>query len=222
MANKKHPSNRRPTKAQLIAQEHRRRRDRRNKMVATVVVVAVVGGLVLLAILTTRSSNQKAEPIAAAANPAVTCTPDQKFDEFTDAGPHVKKAPPYETDPPSGGDHLIDPAAPGIYDAGKVDDGKVVHSLEHGYVAVWYRTGISQADLAVVENIWKSFKRDVLVMERPSLPAATPVVATAWHHRLLCSGADGAQLSSFVRTYVNKGPERIPHTVVPGGRDPRT
>lgn len=221
MAPKKKSGGNRPTKAQIAAREARERQERRNKRITAGVVAAVAVVLVIVGVATSRGKNQKASPIAATANPGVTCTTDTKSDAISDAGPHVNN-PKYEVDPPAGGDHKPEPAAPGIYDAGKVDVGKAVHSLEHGYVAIWYRPGISDADLAVVENVWKNYKRDVLVIEHPSLPADTPVVATAWHNRLLCSGADGARLNDFVRSFVNNGPEKIPHTVPPAGRDPRT
>ena len=53
------------------------------------------------------------------------------------------------------------------------------------------------------------YRRDVLVVSRPSLQQ--PIAATAWHHRLLCTGLDQGALLAFVARYRNQGPERIPH-----------
>jgi hypothetical protein len=42
------------------------------------------------------------------------------------------------------------------------------------------------------------------------------VAAKAWHRRLLCGRVEEPALASFIETYRNKGPERIPHS-----HDPR-
>ena len=90
----------------------------------------------------------------------------------------------------------------------------VADSAERATVASLCRTK--------TEDIFKHHRMDVLVVERASLPTSTPVIATAWHNRLLCSGADEFRLEEFVQRFNNEGPEQIPHDVVPGGRDPRT
>ena len=215
---------RRLTKAQIAAMEARRRRDKRRRIVATVLIVAVIGGIVATLVVTAQEDEAEvAAPISAAADPSVVCTPDEKFDPITEGNGHVKK-PTYEVNPPAGGNHLDRAAAPGIYSESKApEDGKIVHSLEHGYVAIWYHPDVSEAHLARLENVWKNYKRDVLLVERRSLPPATPVVATAWHNRLVCTGgADDFQLNNFVLQFNNQGPEKVPHTVPPEGRKPRT
>jgi hypothetical protein len=44
---------------------------------------------------------------------------------------------PYNSEPPSSGPHYDTPAQAGFYDVAPVDE-YLVHSMEHGYVIIWY------------------------------------------------------------------------------------
>ena len=101
-------------------------------------------------------------------------------------------------------------AAAGDYSLGVIPpDGQLVHSLEHGYVDLWFQPTLPADQLAQLQTVASDFGRDTLLIPRPSLPV--PVAATAWHHRLLCQGENSGALTSFIATWRNKGPERIPH-----------
>ena len=214
---------RRLSAAQAAAREQKRKREQKRRIVATALIVAVVAGLVVLGVVTGKGKNQKAAALPSAADPSVLCSPDQQFDAITSGNGHTTAKVNYTVDPPSGGDHNPNPAAPGIYVEGKSPgDSRIVHALEHGYIAIWYNPDSAKADLAKLENLWKTYKLDVILIERRTMPSAIPVVATAWHHRLLCSGTDDFQLNSFIQEFVNRGPEAVPHTVQPEGRSPRT
>lgn len=117
----------------------------------------------------------------------------------------------YKVNPPSGGDHVSQSLGPGYYD--DVDDlppdDLLVHSLEHGYVVLWYKPDAPAEDIRDIKEVQKGYPRDVLVVSRPSMPVN--VAATAWGHRLLCKKGDPAVLADFVRKRRNKAPERIPH-----------
>jgi hypothetical protein len=209
-----------PSKAQQAAMEAQARQARTRRMlVITAAAVFVVVLVVIVAVASRSKDSKKPQAVTGAPDPNVTCTADTKFDP---GSTHVS-APTYTVDPPAGGDHLDTPSAPGIYDIGKAPtDGHIVHSMEHGYIVIWQRPDVSDATRTKTENVYKNHPRDILLVERASLPAATPVVATAWHHRLLCSGADEFQLEQFVQQYNNQGPELIPHNVLPAGRNPKT
>ena len=88
-------------------------------------------------------------------------------------------------------------------------DGQIVHALEHGYVALWYRPDVAGDTVESLRGLRNKFERDVLLMPRPNLPVM--VAATAWHHRLVCDTAEPESLRRFVAAYRNKGPERVPH-----------
>jgi hypothetical protein len=217
---KKRPTARKPTPAQIAAQEAKRKRDQRKRIGATVLVIALIAGIVLGFVITGKGKNQTPLAISATADSQVQCSPDQKFD---DGSTHTTSKVTYTVDPPAGGNHNPNPAAPGIYAEGKSPgDSRIVHALEHGYIAIWYNPDSSSSNITKLENLWKNYKKDIILIERRSMPSSIPVVATAWHNRLLCSGTDDFQLNAFVQEFVNQGPEKIPHDVVPEGRDPKT
>lgn len=127
-------------------------------------------------------------------------------DHPTYKGP-LGNPPTYTVDPPSGGDHLSPSVGAGVYEGDNIPpDGVLVHSLEHGYVILWFR---AEEDLDVVQEAREQFPRDTIVVQRPSL--SVPVAATAWGHRLLCNPADAATLADFVEERRNQAPEKIPH-----------
>jgi hypothetical protein len=217
---KKRPAARGPSKAQVAAREAKRKREMYKRIIATAVVVVVLAGIVLGFVITGKSKNQNAQAISATQDPNVQCAADEKFD---DGSSHTTDKVTYTVDPPAGGNHNPNPAAPGIYDEGKSPgDSRIVHALEHGYIAIWFNPDSGGSNLAKLENIWKNYKSDVILVARRTLPSSFPVTATAWHHRLLCSGTDDFQLNDFVQQYVNQGPEKVPHTVPPEGRSPKT
>jgi hypothetical protein len=116
----------------------------------------------------------------------------------------------YHVIPPAGGDHNPSPAGAGFYTSDNdPGDPHVVHSLEHGYVVIWYGPGLSSADLDQLRSLDDQYSVDVLAV--PEAHMAVPVAATAWHHRLLCGQVEPATLARFVTAYRNKGPERVPH-----------
>ena len=141
------------------------------------------------------------------------CTADSRADKGRG---HVTSAT-YSVNPPAGGDHHSAPAPAGFYDMANMPaDGNLVHSLEHGFVVVWYRPdGVSGATVERLRELARS-RRWVLVVPRPSLPTA--LAATAWRRRLLCPAstdplradplrADGP-IGNFVTAFRNQGPEK--------------
>jgi len=136
------------------------------------------------------------------------CTVDSRTDKGQE---HVEGAT-YSVNPPAGGDHDSRPWPAGFYDVANTPaDGNIVHSLEHGFVVIWYRPeGTSAATLDGLRDLAGRY-RWVLVVPRPSLP--TPLAATAWHRRLLCPDAAAAlapqgPIGNFVAAFRNQGPEK--------------
>ena len=106
------------------------------------------------------------------------CTVDSK----TDSGQRHVSSVTYSVNPPAGGDHDPVPAPAGFYDTANAPaDAHLVHSLEHGFVIVWYRPGgVAPATLDGLHDL-AGKHRWVLVVPRPSLPTA--LAATSWHRR---------------------------------------
>ena len=168
--------------------------------VALVVLVGVVG----LNLLRHRSSSAPALSGALRASlEQGGCTVDSRADPGRN---HVPQAT-YTIDPPAGGDHDPVPATAGFYDPTDVPtDGHLVHSLEHGFVIVWYRPATVSA--ATVDGLRDLARRHrwVLVAPRPSMPTA--LAATAWHRRLLCPDSADGPIGNFVTAFRNQGPEK--------------
>ncbi len=132
---------------------------------------------------------------------------DCKLDSQHDGGRDHVASPTFSVDPPAGGDHLAQAAAAGAYDSGPVPaDGNLVHALEHGFIVLWYKPGISADDLDGLLTIADEHSDATLVVPRPSLDV--PIAATAWHKRLLCPSFERDTLVEFVEGYRDQGPEK--------------
>lgn len=164
-----------------------------------------VGALILVAgALVWR--NAQAEANARRAMTATGC----RYDSRSDPGTGDNGNTTFSVNPPSGGPHGASPAVGRFYRPGEAapDDGAVVHALEHGRIAIWYRPDLPAPDIERLSGLLEVRDRMVLLVPRPSL--SDPVAATAWRRRLLCPQTDVVALTRFVRTYVDEGPEKQP------------
>jgi hypothetical protein len=197
-----------PIEASRRGLGHRLKRRRIPKRVAVVAATVLVGAAMTAAVLAARGHSKQAQRRLAARLTAGSC----QVDGIADAGATHVSNPRYRTNPPDGGPHLAAAAPSGFYSAADTPlaDGNVVHALEHGYVAIWYRPDLAGVELDnTLQSLSDTYGRDILVLPRTSLPV--PIATTAWHHRLLCATSDRAALSLFIDTYRNHGPERVRH-----------
>lgn len=194
----------RPNQAERLEQARRSRR-RRSRLVRFGVIGAVVA--VAAAGLGWKVRSDQAERRAIAAMTAGTC----RFDRRTDPGrvnQHADNAT-FTVEPPSGGIHDPSPASPAVYEAGSAPpDARVVHSLEHGDVALWYRADADPATVEALEQLAAAREDDVLVLARPGLDAE--VAAVAWRRRLLCQEGEPASVRRFIERFADEGPESPP------------
>jgi hypothetical protein len=176
---------------------------RRNVRLGGLVLVILIG-LVGVSLVNRRSGG---EPSVSQALRASLERDGCTFDTRSDTGrAHVPVAT-YRVDPPSGGDHDPVPSPAGFYDTTDVPtDGHLVHSLEHGFVIVWYQPGATSPATADGLRDLARRHRWVLVAPRPSMP--TPLAATAWHRRLLCPSDATGPIGNFVTAFRNQGPEK--------------
>jgi len=151
-----------------------------------------------------RSRSEPAAPAAGAA--AGGCTVVR---EFPSAGrAHVDPDQPatdWNSNPPTSGQHLACPAAPGFYER-ELDERAVVHSLEHGYVAVQYRNLPPDQVEGLRELAARHADQKLIVMPWSGL-SADGVAMTAWQHSQTCQKVVPGVIESFVADYM-----------VPGGR----
>jgi hypothetical protein len=199
-----------PTRAERLAaaEAARRRKATRNRALIAGGLVAVI----VLLVVTISNSRRSNDAVVSKLEASGACTYDTKADP--DSGPgnnHVTGDITYKVNPPSGGNHNPSPAPPGIFTVDTAPpDSQIVHSLEHGYVAIWYRPDIEPAQLTDLQALANRYIKDVLLVPRASL-TDKPVAATAWHRRLLCTRPDVDALERFITSYRNKGPEKVAH-----------
>jgi hypothetical protein len=198
-----------PTRAERLAaaEAARRRKAARNRARIAGGLVAVIA-LLAITIINSRRSNQR---IISALESSGNCEYDTRSDSDRGQGNnHVNGNVDYEVDPPSGGDHSPSPSPPGLFTIDNTPpDAQIVHSLEHGYIAIWHKIDLPTADMEALRELSNRYARDVLLVPRASL--VQPVAATAWHRRLICERPDIEALDRFVKEYRNKGPEKVPH-----------
>ncbi len=106
--------------------------------------------------------------------------------------------PRYSGDPPTSGAHAAGPLPTGVQHQ-PLSRPVQVGVLETGAVLVQHR-GASGGELRQLEGL---AGEKVVVAPNPSLPA--PVVATAWRHRMECTGVDLAALRTFVTEHRGSG-----------------
>lgn len=112
--------------------------------------------------------------------------------------------PAYSSDPPTSGPHLAGGAPQGAQDEPVARPAQVA-LLEAGGVMLQYRD-LTPADLRRLRTL---SEREVVVA--PNSGLSSPVVATAWRHRLTCGGASGPALDAletFVDTHKGNGPDQ--------------
>lgn len=204
------PTPGKPSRSERIdaARKARRRKKLQLRIAIGAAAVLVIGAIAANALSNKSDSNAFRDKVTAG-----SCTLDSRNDATSPTpNNHVPPAS-YKVNPPAGGNHDPSPAPAGKFEqANAPSDVKVVHSLEHGYVAVWHQPGLPKEDMDIIDKVFERYENDVLVLPRASLAKETKVAATAWGKRLLCQNAELGPLTDFVARYRNEGPEKVPHT----------
>jgi hypothetical protein len=109
----------------------------------------------------------------------------------------------YSTSPPSGGAHNPTSLPAGVYSDLSTDPNaypniyQAVHSMEHGYVVIWYKS-LSSQQVDSLRQFGNEFK--VIVASYPHLPTGT-VGLTAWGRLQTCRKASTAEIAQFIKLY---------------------
>ena len=112
----------------------------------------------------------------------------------------------YPMDPPVCGQHYATWVKPGFYTTEQVPE-EVVHSLEHGYVVIYY----DQPEPAVLQTLQDLAERftgewdGVVVVPRPGLGQG--IILTAWGKMLRLDTFDEDVVMAFLDAYRGRGPE---------------
>lgn len=121
---------------------------------------------------------------------------------------------PYNSNPPSSGEHYPGPANWGIYNE-EIPDQIFIHNLEHGGIWLAYRPAVSSSTVRALEDIVRSFGSAKWVMA-PRFANDADIAVAAWT-RVLKFDIQGEisedqkrEIEDFYKAYRNKGPEFVP------------
>jgi hypothetical protein len=123
---------------------------------------------------------------------------------------HVQKKVKYKTSPPTSGDHNPVPADDDAYGKAPPIE-RLVHSLEHGRVIIWYKRSLPRQRLAQLKGLFDEDPYHVLLASNDSMPYV--VAASAWGHLAGCRKVSDESfdvLRAFRDRYRDKGPEFVP------------
>lgn len=193
----------------------RRQRESRQRW-ATILAIGVlaVGGIAFLF--------SRAQQITPSPTPVSTQGSLGQAEPTMESVQHVPEGidpGPYNSDPPTSGEHYSTPLPAGFYDEqalqtyGPYPEGYLVHNLEHGYVIFWYNC---DAPLDQPCDEMKGRIQDVMeqaanfkVIGFPHPSQEVPVVMTSWGRQLRMDQFDAQLALQFVRTYRGVAPEPL-------------
>lgn len=114
---------------------------------------------------------------------------------------------PYNSNPPTSGPHYAAPAGAGFYET-QIPDETLIHNLEHGHVWISYR---DPGDAELKEKL-KKLSQDnpwkLIITPRPENDSA--IALAAWGRLLKLEIFDEKQINSFLKAFIDKGPEKTP------------
>lgn len=115
--------------------------------------------------------------------------------------------PPYNSNPPTSGNHWPEPAPWGTYDDEQPDE-QLVHNLEHGGVNVFYKPDLPKDQLTRLEDMARPYRVKVILAPRQANDSL--VALTSWNRILKLNEFDEEKIKSFIKNNRNHGPEFIP------------
>lgn len=120
--------------------------------------------------------------------------PDEGHEHIPASAPE----PRYRTKPPTSGDHVDEQQADGAYRE-TPPPASVVHSLEHGRLAIQYRPDLpEQAQLELI-GLFDNIYGGTLLFPNPDMPY--PVVVTTWTNLMGCTDYQGQATLEALREF---------------------
>jgi hypothetical protein len=124
---------------------------------------------------------------------------------------HVDGPVTYRTNPPTSGDHNINPADDGSY-LQTPETERLVHSLEHGRIIIWYLPRVSNDVKGKLKAIFDEDPAHMIVSPNETgMPSE--VAASAWTHSLTCPRYNDQvpdAIRAFKGAFRDRGPEFVP------------
>jgi Protein of unknown function (DUF3105) len=118
---------------------------------------------------------------------------------------HTDDPVSYSTTPPVAGPHTQSAAPCGVLGE-QIQDGPLVHSLEHGTVGLLYDpTAAAPADIRRLEDIVRDF--DSYVLSAPYSGMDSPITVVSWGELMPLDSLDEPAIRQYVAQFRGTGPE---------------
>ncbi len=201
------------------AEQKAAKRKRTLQIVGGVVVGAVVVVGVVLALAGGDKDGGRDSTNLTAAAKAAGCVVKTFPDEGAEHVTQKLTAADFKTNPPTSGDHNVNPAPDGVYVPGNEPEiENWVHTLEHGRILFQYKPNTPAGEIAQLQTLFNEPVLDsgngyhsVLMQNNTKMPFA--VAAVAWRHYVGCpkfSEQAIAAMRDFREVYVDTAPEKVP------------
>ena len=120
----------------------------------------------------------------------------------------------YKNYPPTSGTHYSTPEGAGFY-TNTVPEGNFVHSLEHGYIVLYYKPDLPDATKQQLKDLMTTlpngkYGKVKMVIVPYTQGMTTPLAIAAWDRILPLSDYNFDVIKTFYQQYVDKGPEDVP------------
>ena len=149
-----------------------------------------------------QASNQSVSPAALEAGR--TAAGSKGVQTFPEAGrDHIgpgEQPDNWNSNPPTSGDHLATPLAPGVYNTDQ-DMRAMVHNLEHGYVVIVYK-GIPDDQVAQLRQFVEARNGSKLVLSPWSGLEDNGVALVAWRNLELLQRVNMDVVQAFVNDFM--------------------
>lgn len=111
----------------------------------------------------------------------------------------------WATNPPTSGSHSSSTLGAGFYDT-EQSLLRIVHSLEHGAVAIYYKTSVSDEDKTKLKDFFNDNKRKKLIIS-PYNEMDANFALTAWQYIYELNEYNEEEIKAFFKSNYNNGPE---------------
>ena len=123
--------------------------------------------------------------------------------DHIDPGTHATI--PYNSNPPTSGQHYPEPANWGVY-TNTLADETLIHNLEHGGIWISYKPSVDADTISKLQDFAKRYQ---LVVVEPREADDSAIAFAAWGHLQNFDKFDEASMVKFIEAYYNKGPEKV-------------
>ncbi|HKJ36729.1 MAG TPA: DUF3105 domain-containing protein [Solirubrobacterales bacterium] len=134
----------------------------------------------------------------------------EQKDEGATHIPESDGVPDYEANPPTSGDHNVEPLADGAF-VQAPSPLNYIHSLEHGRIQIQYSSELPQDEQLQLLGLYDEDPAGMVVFPNDDMPYL--VAATAWRQTLGCDSYEGAATLDAFRAFRSefraRGPEPI-------------